>query len=370
MISSRVIESIKNNIGIVRGIKDVLFDIRNFKTKFYSLDSVKKFNLQRLRNFIVSHLARDFGIVAKNIRPRTLFIETVKGCNFKCIMCKGGTFAKEYMSFDRFKRIVDMFQDAFLLYPYSAYGEPFLNKEIYKMLSYAVKKNFYTFVNSNFSVIDVKRFLEIQVDQITVSIDSINPERFKKIRVNGDFNLVVRNLRKLIELKRKRNYKKPIISLKMVVMKENLDEVEDVINFVMKEGIERFYIESVYASERFVPEFANSDNPKLSREDMEKLKNLLRRYKRKGIKIRFTPYCNFERGDHFSGYCHFAFFCLSVDIYGNAFPCDFLWAKPDSTFGNIFEDFEGVMKRRYEFLKNFRKKIPDACMGCPIYYKP
>jgi hypothetical protein len=125
MISSRVIESIKDNIGIARGIKDVLFDIRNFKTKFHFLNSVKKFNLQRLRNFIVSHLARSFGIVSKNILPRTLFIETVKGCNFKCIMCKGGTFAKEYMSFDSFKRIVDMFQDSFILQPFSSRGESF-----------------------------------------------------------------------------------------------------------------------------------------------------------------------------------------------------------------------------------------------------
>jgi len=371
MISSRVIDHIKDNIGIVRGIKDVLFDIRNFKTKFHFLNSVKKFNLQRLRNLVVSHLAKDFGIVVKNIRPRTLFIETVKGCNFKCIMCKGGTFAKEYMSFDRFKKIVDMFQDAFLLYPYSAYGEPFLNREIYKMLNYAVEKNFYTFVNSNFSVIDVERFLEIRVDQITVSIDSINPERFRKIRVNGDFNLVVKNLRKLIELKRKRNYTKPIISLRMVVMRENLDEVEDVIKFGVKEGVERFYIDTVLVTECFVPpEFAFSDNPKLSRYDIENLKTLIQKYKRKGLRIRFTPFCSFEKGDSYSGYCHFPFLSLSIDVRGNAFPCCVLFEKPESTFGNIFKDLEEVMRRRYEFLKSFRKKRPDLCEGCPLYFKP
>ncbi|MFZ8805593.1 MAG: radical SAM protein [Candidatus Calescibacterium sp.] len=364
-----MVNNIKNKFF---GVSNIFHDIKTLKEKYYLLGSISKFALtpHRLRNFIVSYLAKNFGIVVKNIRPTTLYIDVLRGCNFNCIMCKAGEYSpREYLSFEKFKRTIDMFPDISILFPVGP-GEAFLNREFYKMLSYAASKNFYIFFTSNFSVIDVEKFLETKVDEIAASIDSINPDRFRKIRVNVDFNLVVKNLRKLIELKRKRNYKKPIISLKMVVMKENLDEVEDVINFVMKEGIERFYIESVYASERFVPEFANSDNPKLSREDMEKLKNLLRRYKRKGIKIRFTPYCNFERGDHFSGYCHFAFFCLSVDIYGNAFPCDFLWAKPESTFGNIFEDFEGVMKRRYEFLKNFRKKIPDACMGCPIYYKP
>jgi radical SAM protein with 4Fe4S-binding SPASM domain len=364
-----MVNNIKNKFF---GVSNIFHDIKTLKEKYYLLGSISKFALTpyRLRNFIVSYLAKNFGIVAKNIRPTTLYIDVLRGCNFNCIMCKAGEYSpREYLSFERFKRTIDMFPDISILFPIGT-GEAFLNREFYKMLSYAVSKNFYIFFTSNFSVIDVERFLETKVDEIAASIDSINPERFRKIRVNGDFNLVVRNLRKLIELKKKRNYKKPIISLKMVVMKENLDEVEDVIKFGMKEGIERFYIESVYASEWFVSEFANSDNPKLSRDDMEKLKNLLRRYKRKGIKIRFTPYCNFERGDHFSGYCHFAFFCLSVDIYGNAFPCDFLWAKPESTFGNIFEDFEGVMKKRYEFLKNFRKKVPDACRGCPIYYKP
>jgi len=370
MISSRVIDRVKNNIGIVRGIKDVLFDIRNFKTKFYSLDSVKKFNLRRLRNFILSHLARGFGIVVKNIRPRTLFIETVKGCNFKCIMCKGGTFEKEYMSFDRFKRIVDMFPDSFILYPYSDRGEPFLNREIYKMLNYASSKNFYIIVSSNFSVIDAERVLGTGVDEIVASIDSVNPDRFGKIRENGNFNIVARNLRKLIELKRKRGYKKPIVPLRMVVMKENLDEVEDVINFGIKEGIERFYVDTVYVAEWYVPDFANSNSSELTREDIKKLKTSLQKYKNEGIKIKFTSYCSFESGDHFSGYCDFAFSSLSIDIYGNAFPCCFLFVKPESTFGNIFEDFEKVMMNRYKFLKNFRKKVPDACKGCPIYYRP
>jgi radical SAM protein with 4Fe4S-binding SPASM domain len=328
------------------------------------------FTPHRLRNFIVSYLAKNFGIVAKSIRPTTLYIDVLRGCNFNCIMCKAGEYSpREYLSFERFKRTIDMFPDISILFPIGT-GEAFLNREFYKMLSYAVSKNFYIFFTSNFSVIDVERFLETKVDEIAASIDSINPERFRKIRVNGDFNLVVRNLRKLIELKRKKGYEKPTISLRMVVMKENLDEVEGVINFGVKEGIERFYVDTVYVAEWYVPDFANSSGSELTREDIEKLKVSLQKYKNEGIKIKFTSYCSFERGDHFSGYCDFAFSSLSIDIYGNAFPCCFLFVKPESTFGNIFEDFEGVMMRRYEFLKNFRKKVPDACKGCPIYYKP
>jgi radical SAM protein with 4Fe4S-binding SPASM domain len=156
----------------------------------------------------------------------------------------------------------------------------------------------------------------------------------------------------------------------MVVMKENLEEVEDVIKFGIKEGIERFYVDTVYVAEWYVSDFANSSGSELTREDIEKLKVSLQKYKNEGIKVKFTSYCSFERGDHFSGYCDFAFSSLSIDIYGNAFPCCFLFVKPESTFGNIFEDFEGVMMRRYGFLENFRKKVPDACKGCPIYYKP
>jgi MoaA/NifB/PqqE/SkfB family radical SAM enzyme len=272
------------------------------------------------------------------------------------------------MSFDSFKRIVDMFPDSFILQPFSSRGEPFLNREIYKMLSYAASKNIYITVTSNFSVIDAEKFLETQADEIQASIDSINPDRFRKIRVNGDFNLVVRNLRKLIELKRKRNYKKPIISLKMVVMKENFDEVEDVMNFGIKEGIERFYIDTVFATEWFGYEIAGSDG-KPSKEDIEKLKTLIQKYKNRGLKIRFVPNVSFEKGDSFSGYCHFPFLSIFIDVQGNAFPCC-VHIDQKSAFGNIFEDFEGVMRRRYEFLKGFRKKRPDLCEGCPLYFKP
>jgi MoaA/NifB/PqqE/SkfB family radical SAM enzyme len=217
-------------------------------------------------------------------------------------------------------------------------------------------------------VIDVERFLETQADEIQASIDSVNPERFRKIRVNGDFNLVVRNLRKLIELKRKRNYKKPIISLKMVVMKENLDEVEEVINFGVKEGIERFYIDTVFATEWFGYEIASSDG-KPSKEDTEKLKILIQKYKRKGLGIRLAPYSTSDKADSYSGFCHYPFFSIFIDVQGNAFPCC-VHIDQKSAFGNIFEDFEGVMRKRYEFLKGFRKKRPDLCEGCPLYFKP
>jgi radical SAM protein with 4Fe4S-binding SPASM domain len=344
-------------------IKDIIHDIKTFRAKSFSSNSIGKFTPKRLQNFIKSYLAKNFGIVSQNIRPTTLFIETMRGCNFNCVMCRAGDFPKEYLSFDKFRKTADMFSDSFFLFPYAA-GEPFLNREFYNMLKYASSKNFYTFVTSNFSVIDVEKFIETQIDEIAVSIDSLNPEKFRKIRVNGDINLVVKNLKKLIDLKRKKNYKKPTISLKMVVMRENLDDVEEVINFCASLGVEKFYIETV-----FVAEFAQFDVGTPTKEEISNLKNLLQRYKSQGLKIRFSPFCSFERGDFFSGFCHFSFFSLAIDIYGNAFPCCFLFVRPERTFGNVFDDLEGVMKRRYEFLKNFRKKIPDICKGCPIYYK-
>jgi len=353
-------------------LKDILQDIRSMREKFYFWGAMKKSALTppKLMNFISSYMAKNFGLIWNNLRPTTLYIDVVRGCNYKCIMCKAGEFfPREYLSFERFKRTVEMFPDVSILFPIGT-GEAFLNGEFYSMLSWVSKKNFYVFFTSNFSVIDVNRFIETQVDEIAASIDSVDPDRFRRIRVNGDFNKVVRKLKELIEIKRKRGYRKPIISLKMVVMKENVGEVKDVIDFGIDLGVERFYIETVYASEWFVREFANSENAKLSKKDIDFLKSVIGDYKKRGVNIRFTPYCSFEKGDHFSGFCHFAFFSLSIDIYGNAFPCDFLWAKPESSFGNIFYDLEGVMKRRNEFLRNFRKKIPDVCKGCPIYYKP
>jgi MoaA/NifB/PqqE/SkfB family radical SAM enzyme len=162
------------------------------------------FTPHRLRNFIVSYLGKNFGIVAKSIRPTTLYIDVLRGCNFNCIMCKAGEYSpREYLSFERFKRTIDIFPDISILFPVGP-GGAFLNREFYKMLSYAVSKRLYIFVHSNFSVIDVERFLETKVDEIAASIDSVNQERFRKIRVNGDFNLVVKNFRKLIELKREK----------------------------------------------------------------------------------------------------------------------------------------------------------------------
>ncbi len=359
MVKHKIIEINKKKI-----INHILHDVKTFRAKSFGPNSIKKFSPARIENFVKSYIAKNFGIVVKNTRPTTLFIETTRGCNFNCIMCRAGNFPKEYMNFEVFKRLADMFSDSFFLFPYAA-GEPFLNKEFYLMLKYASYKNFYTFVTSNFSVIDPEKFIKTGTDEIAVSIDSLDESKFKKIRVNGDLNLVIKNLEKLIQLKKRMKYKKPTISLKMVVMKENIDEVKDIIEFGHKIGIEKFYIETV-----FVAEFAKFDVGLPGREDIEKIKMTLKDFKKRGIKIRFSPYCGFEKGDFFSGFCHFAFFSLAIDIKGNAFPCCFLFVKPERTFGNVFDNLEGVMERRHKFLKDFRKKIPNICQGCPLYYKP
>jgi MoaA/NifB/PqqE/SkfB family radical SAM enzyme len=65
---------------------------------------------------------------------------------------------------------------------------------------------------------------------VSVSIDSINPETYKKIRRNGDLDNVIKNIDSLISIKR-------IGALSMCLLIQNIYEVHDFIEFCEKRNV-------------------------------------------------------------------------------------------------------------------------------------
>lgn len=348
----------------MKKIEDIFKDFRTSLIRGEVKEILRKINKRRLKNIVVSYLARKSGfMLSDSPRPVTIFIETVKGCNFNCVMCRAGELAKSYMSFETFKKLVDLFQDSLYVFPYVV-GEPMLNKDIYKMIKYSsqVKKQV-VLVISNFSVISPEELVKSEPVEVSASIDSVNPEKFSKIRVNGNLNQVLGNVEKLIEVKKNLRSYLPVVSFNTTLMRENSDEVEDIVKVGISMGVNKFYFQTVFKAD-----FLNiyGEIPELY--SIERVRELKNKYKGKA-KIFLISYYEYERGDYFSGYCQWAFSSLCIDVDGYAFPCYILFSQRQKNFGNIFADYDKVMRRRAEFIKNFRKKRPDICEGCPLYFR-
>lgn len=323
---------------------------------------------QRLKNFVLSSVAYITGRVIGRPLPTTIAIETVKGCNFNCIMCKAGEFPKKFMDIQNFRKIVDLFQknNIFLL-PF-IYGEPFLNKDIYGMLKYASSKNLFISVSSNFSLI-TPEVLKCGIAHLSTSIDAADKELFANIRPGGKLERVIKNLSDISELKKKMKLKLPVITINMVVMKENENQIEDVIKLGLKQDIKTFSFIIAFGT----PGEINIKLP--SRKTIDDIKQLKRKYKNTA-KIYLISYYPWEKGDggpwepkgRLFRYCSWAYLGMTIDVDGFAYPCCIKFGEKDISFGNIFEDLKGVIERRIKFIKNFRDNPPETCKKCHAYY--
>ena len=193
-------------------------------------DGYKKYR-QEWYNNPKNNLLNDF--------PIHLDIEATSACNFLCTMCprtemmEKKTFWKvENFDMKSYENIITTGVPLGLKSVKFQYlGEPLVNKHLVKMIKFAKKAGVVDVMfNTNASLLDEKKSREIilsGVDKIFFSFDSPYREEFNKIRVKGDYDLVLKNIKNFMKVKKELKSDTPITRVQMVLMKDNQREWED-----------------------------------------------------------------------------------------------------------------------------------------------
>ncbi len=274
-------------------------------------------------------------------------------------MCRAGVTRKKFMDENQLKTILDYFPEAIIII-FSWIGESFLSEKILEMIRYMSFKNRrIVSLSSNFSVIsDPYAVLDCGLYEINTSIDTFDPEKFSKIREWGNLDRSVSNLKALLEARRKKNRKIPIINISAVASKETLDDAEDIIKNALELGVDRVKFQKLI--------FSTQDLTEPDKEDFKYLLQLKEKYKNK-INVILS---HFQwGGDYPQGYCFFAHFNLTIDVFGNTHTCFMPYHLVNTgTFGNVISHpCKKVNDERIKLVKNFRKRIPDFCASCAFY---
>ncbi|VVB83572.1 Coenzyme PQQ synthesis protein E [uncultured archaeon] len=164
--------------------------------------------------------------------PSTLMIEPTNICNLKCPLCPTGAGLikreKGFLTFSNFKKVIDeSFPYIFHLRLWN-WGEPLLNKEIFKMISYAKKKNLFVNLSTNSNFLDKEisqKIILSGLDELIISLDGASEETYKTYRKGGDFNKVINSIRFLISERKRLNCKVPYVKLQFIIMKSNENEI-------------------------------------------------------------------------------------------------------------------------------------------------
>ncbi len=180
--------------------------------------------------------------------PKVILIDTVSYCNLRCSMCvhREMTRKKGVMPWPLFTKIIDEISETdkharvWMVF----FGEALLLKRrkpsIFDMIVYAKQKGLTDVVlNSNANLLDEKAargLIEAGLDAIYIGLDAFNSETYGKIRVGGNYEKTVNNVRGLIRLKESLNAATPEIFVQFVEMDINSAEKEEFVKFWTDEG--------------------------------------------------------------------------------------------------------------------------------------
>lgn len=164
--------------------------------------------------------------------PVELVIDPCDICNLHCPLCPTGqgrsNRSKGKMSFKNFRRIIDELGAYLYRVDLHNWGEPLLNDELYRMISYAKASNIEVRVSSNLNVIDqvkAEKLVRSGLDVLIVSLDGASQETYMQYRIGGSFDKVTNGIKMIAELKSKLSTSKPFIIWQFLVMRHNEHEI-------------------------------------------------------------------------------------------------------------------------------------------------
>ena len=206
----------------------------------------------KVTNYVIARYHRLRLDVRLASRPVTLMLDPSNSCQLTCPGCVHSTnqaFTNGFLwpagvmrtsTFASLLRQLGPFAVNTILYNY---GEPLLNKNIADFIELAHGHGMSVGLSTNLSLkFDVERFVRAGADHVVLSIDGITEQSYSRFRKKGNLGLVLDNVRRMVELKRKHGFAKPYLAWRFLTFEHNLHEVDDAIRLAEEIGVDQIII--------------------------------------------------------------------------------------------------------------------------------
>jgi len=155
--------------------------------------------------------------------PEKIAIETTNFCNTHCNFCPHIDMKRKQqnMPMKLYKKVInDCFDLGIKKVVLSFFGEPLMDKKLFKRIKYAKQKGLYVEFFTNGMLLNREKAwytILSGVDRVFISLDATNPVRYRELRANGDYNAVEKNIRQLLFLRKDT----PKIALGMLILRDD-----------------------------------------------------------------------------------------------------------------------------------------------------
>lgn len=278
-------------------------------------------------------------------KPVSASIEPANYCNLSCPQCPTGRKlidkTGKRLSVSEFKQYLDKLLPELIYLNLYFQGEPFLNRDLPEMISYASERGVFTCVSTNACALTedmLRRLSKSGIGRLIICLDGVDKQSYSTYRVGGDFDKVVDAIRLSV------HYKLPL-EVQCLLLSTTENSVEDIKTLCKYLGVSRL----VFKKAQFYDDYLVPNNPKYLRYKRDENGKLQPKAKLKNK-------------------CWRLFSTIVIDVDGNVPACCFDKSAKYS-FGNIKNSElcevwlgEKSMQFRRMVLKN-RKGI-DICNNC------
>jgi len=183
--------------------------------------------------------------------PRRITLELTNRCNLSCVFCPRRLMEKHqgFLELDLARKLIDEMagNPPVTLVPFFR-GEPLLHPHWYAILSYARERGIGPIqFTTNATLMDreaVEGILDLGLDFISFSMDTVDKELYERTRLRADYNKVLENILFLLDLKEKRSLEKPIVQVSAVETALHKEGMKDFVSFWKpKVDVVRVYVE-------------------------------------------------------------------------------------------------------------------------------
>ncbi|MGE5249273.1 MAG: radical SAM protein, partial [Bacteroidota bacterium] len=326
--------------------------------------------------------------------PSYVQIEPVGQCNLRCQMCPiqfrqdGPPYGPlAFMEWDTFTSIIEGFDGLKHLH-LQGLGEPMMHSRFFDMVRYATERGIRVTTNTNLTLLNPRRtgqLIESGLDTLHFSIDGSTAETYERIRKRARFDRVVANVHTLLETRERMNSLLPKLRLVMVIMRQNLHELPDLVRLAKDWSTEEVFVQHLSHDfgeptlpENYAPMREFIAEQSLAGEDPERVQEYFGQARAAaeslGVKLRLprTAPKRYPPGTPGRERCDWPWTGAYVSYEGYLMPCCMVSTPDRANFGKVTEHPLASVWDSSEY-QGFRDRLdsdnpPDICKSCSLYW--
>lgn len=211
---------------------------------------IQCFTFKRMMNLVKLTLSQWMSVLFRQSYvwgiPFAVSVEPTSCCNLHCVECPSGNGSllrpNGYMSMEMFKEIIDkVSKRSFYLNLYFQ-GEPMMHPNFSEMVVYAKSKRMFVFTSTNGHFLtekNIQKLVNSKLDKLIISIDGHNQDSYQQYRVGGTFEMVLKGVNKITQMKIELKSQSPIVVAQVLLLKTTESHLDEIKSVADKAGVNK-----------------------------------------------------------------------------------------------------------------------------------